>query len=296
MSDFVPMADELDHQILMHRDAHFGGSFPFMIEYYLKEGKGVLEEVEVDKIEYLQSVEAQLNQNLSELLLTEQEQEEVQAAREKYLALRALYEQEKPLSEIPRLVADLIFSEEEEPEEEIAQLVLRGSKAVMPLISLLSSDDFYNPLSPGYGQAPGLAAICLGRLRDERAIRPLFEALHREGFFLEEELLEALKQIGDKARDALLKSLVREPFTKENELAAIALCRFGSDPHIAKACLTLLQDPRILTRPIFSAHLVLCCEGLLNQQERQTFVRLSENPALSKDLQYEMKSIIRSWK
>ena len=57
------------------------------------------------------------------------------------------------------------------------------------------------------GKLPLLAARCLGLIRDERAIRPLFGALGREDFFMEEAIFDALALIGDKAKEFLLNAL-----------------------------------------------------------------------------------------
>ena len=75
------------------------------------------------------------------------------------------------------------------------------------LIDIITSEKFYQPLSPGYGEAPALAARCLGLIGDERAIRPLFEALGREDFFMEEAIYSALSTTGDSAKEFLLNCL-----------------------------------------------------------------------------------------
>lgn len=292
MDDF-PMFDELDHEILMHRDAHFGGSFSLMHEYYAKEGKGVRPEISLKEIEELQNLENSLKVNLADEVLFDLEKEAVIFARQKYHALRQLYSEKE--TTLPRLIADLILSEEEDPSQEIAAVVAYGAKAVPSLIELLKSEDFYNPLFPGYGEAPALAARCLGQIRDERAIRPLFGALGREDFFLEEAIFDALAAIGDKAKEFLLNALKKMPLTKENEQAAITLIGFKDDPEIAKACLQMLQE-NITNKPIFSAYLVMGCHGLKEHKDQEEFIQMSQRPNLSFDIRQEMDVIIKKWK
>ena len=40
MDDEFPLVDGIIHEILMHRDIHFSGSFEAMITYYEIDGKG----------------------------------------------------------------------------------------------------------------------------------------------------------------------------------------------------------------------------------------------------------------
>ncbi|MES2122812.1 MAG: hypothetical protein V4492_08575, partial [Chlamydiota bacterium] len=63
------MTDAVDHDILMHRDAHFGGSFALMLEYYQKEGKGAHPEFGTSRIEELMRLEDECGENLAELVL-----------------------------------------------------------------------------------------------------------------------------------------------------------------------------------------------------------------------------------
>ena len=58
--EHFPLVDALDHEILMHRDAHFGGLFSVMIDYYQTEGKGVQPQFSLQRIEKLQQLEKEL--------------------------------------------------------------------------------------------------------------------------------------------------------------------------------------------------------------------------------------------
>lgn len=293
MSGF-PLEDPLSIEIIKQREAHFGGSFPIMRAYYQEEKKGTLPEIELFHIDSLERLERELQQNLSELL-SDSDKEEIARAKQKYLSLRSIYENPKSFGTLTQAVADLILSEEEDPSGEIAAVVLFGEQAVGSLIALIETDDFYNPLFPGYGQAPALAARALGLIGDPRAIAPLFHALGNEDFFIEETLLEALRTLGEDAKEFLINTLIRLPLTKENERAAVALSGFKEDRDIARASLHLLQEEGILKRLPFAIYLVLCCAPLSPGLEQETFRSLSQQPQLSRDLKQEMDLIISKW-
>ncbi len=290
---FLPLLDNLDHEILMHRDAHFSGSFTLMIDYYQKEGKGAHPDITIKRLKELERLEKRTNMNLSDLVLTDGEKEEVGRSKNMYLSLRELYESKEPL-EIPRLIADLILSEDDPPSKEIANLKANGSPVITPLIDLLASFDFYNPIFPGYGHAPALAAKTLGQMNDERAVIPLFEALGNGDFHMEETVLEALSHLEEKSRDFLLKALMRLPITKDNERAAVALLGFKEDPSLSKAFLNMLVDEKSHAFPTFSTYLILGCGGL-GGEDRKRFIELSKQPYFSSDLHQEMDLIIKKW-
>lgn len=287
-----PLIDRNDHEILMHRDAHFSGSFSLMLNYYREEGKGAQPEFEIKRIELLKSMEEKSQQNLSDLFLDEEEKEEVKRAKEKYLYLRELYENKT--SGLPILIADLIFSEDIDAKEEINKLLAKGKDAVPLLIDLLSQDEFYNPLYPGYGHAPAHAATCLGKLQDPKAIPALFEALGRSDFFTEDAILEALQNLGNPAKEFLIKTLRREPFTKDNENAAIALLSFPIDEALSQIFLEVLANPSSHKRPHFTSYLILGCEALKNAEQQDLFKNLAK-VLPSKDARDEASLIARKW-
>ncbi|MBM3207766.1 MAG: HEAT repeat domain-containing protein [Chlamydiae bacterium] len=288
-----PIADMYDHEILMHRDIHFGGSFDIMLKYYEDEGKGSNPEFEISRIKVLQKTETINNVNLSEELLDEDEQNIVKQAKQKYQILRDIYEDPNP--GMAKLIADLILSEDIEAEEEIDQLVKQGKKATDALIEIISNDDFFNPLYPGYGLTPIYAAKALGLIKDERSIPILFETLSKSDFFTEETILEALQEIGHPAQDFLLKILKKEPFTKDNELAATALLYMPMTEHLSEVFFEVLTNPKSQENHQFTLYLVLGCEGLKKPNLRQSFKDLIEqlnNPEASVEAEF----IIKSWK
>lgn len=296
----TPLIDAMDHLILMHRDVHFGGDFETMTEYYQKGGKGAVPDFDELRIRELSFLEQQLKQNLAALVLSGEEAERVALAKNAYKALRSLYEGQanfKPIkASYPRLVADLVLSEDEEPEAEIAAIVAEQAAIVPSLITLLRSEDLHDPLFPGYGLAPRLATECLKRIGDKRAIISLFETIGDSDFFNEDLALDALKAIGEPAKTFLLKPLHARPFTYDNERAAIALSRFKDDPEVAIACFTMLKQLDLKKDAVFANYLVLACEGLKGSPYQAEFIALAEASATPSALRQDIKAIAKMWK
>lgn len=290
-----PLVDAIDHEILMHRDAHYGGQFSIMLDYYRKEGKGVQPEFDIARIERLSVIEEELKQNLAALFLAAPEIQKVADAREKYQKLREIYEIKRIKSPYPRLIADLILSEEEEPEIEIEAIVAEKDKIVTSLIDLLRSEEMYDPLFPGYGQAPFLAVQCLGRIGDKRAIITLFEALGQGDFFADDQIIKALKAIGNPALEFLLHVVKGRPINEDNEKAAIALIAFKEDEAVANCCLELLNDADVRKDPCLPTYLVLCCSGLKDPVKRQIFRVMSKDLSFLSTLREDMKGVMNDW-
>ena len=159
-----PLSYSIDNAILMHRDVHFGGSFQTMLDYYQKEGRGVSKEFEIKRIQELAELEKRSRQNLAAVMLTGPEAEKVAKAKQAYVSLRELYDIPNPKSKMPLLLADLILSEDEELPKAIEAVVAERGNIVRLLLDLLRNEEFYDPLFPGYGLAPSLAAQCLGKI------------------------------------------------------------------------------------------------------------------------------------
>ncbi len=287
----LPMVDEIDHKILMHRDAHFSGSFPLMIEYYKKKGKGVDRDLTIKRILELAELEEKLKENLSRLYLSHMEKKEVERARKKYLELRDVYESG---SKSAQIISDLILTEKEDPFDEIEAAVSMSQETLPALLELVSSNDFYSPLFPGYGTAPYAAATALGQIQAPLALNPLFEALGRDDFFLEEIVLAALKEIPG-AKEFLLKKLSHLPISKDNEKAVIALLQFTEESSIATECLNLLKNQEVWKLPLFASYLILGCSAL-DLSERKVFLTLLSQDNLPEELKKEMVLISKSWR
>ncbi|MCP5506667.1 MAG: HEAT repeat domain-containing protein [Chlamydiales bacterium] len=291
----APMIDTIDMEILMHRDAHFGGSFDEMLSYYMKQGVGKMPDFEIDQILRLQSLEKEMGDNLSEVYLPEAAQDQVSASRKMYQDLRDVYDDPKA-PKASHLLSDLILSEDELPEKEIQAIVEEGKDIVPTLIYLLSSPTFYEPMNPGYGRSPIFAAKCLAEIQDDRAIPPLFEALGQDNFFTDEEIIKALASFGDRSKNFLIQRLKSEPFSNDNEYAAIALSGFTDDRDIALASLEVLEKEETLKKPLFSSYLVFACSSLTKASEQERFTALTKRENLPKTILEEMKIVIRNWK
>ncbi|MCX6994745.1 MAG: hypothetical protein NTY13_02815 [Chlamydiae bacterium] len=192
--------------ILMHRDVHFSGSFSAMLEYYLRDGVGVIDEIDIEEILHLKILEEQS----SPLSLGPEEKRRVLEAKEAYKKVQALYQNSQTT-----LLADLILEEEEKLDN--------FTEAHLPwLIDLLHNSDFSDPLYPGYGLAPIRSAKVLGVLQKELGTKALFERLlyiGNEEVYLQEEILVALRY----AKDFLVRRVQSRPVNQETLAAAMAL-------------------------------------------------------------------------
>ncbi len=203
-------------------------------------------------------------------LFDEEEQRQILIAKEKYLSLRDLYNQEE--DSLAKALADLILTEDMEAEEEITQVVSYGKEAVDSLIQLIVQYDFYNPLFPGYGMAPAYAAKRLGLLKDPKALPALFSVIGKVDFLIEEAVLDALRQIGPGAQEFLIKVLLHRPFTKENENAAIALLSFRLNNELAEVFLQALSIAETHQRPQLMSYLILGCEGSISADGKSAYL------------------------
>lgn len=284
-----------DHIILMHRNAHFAGNFDEMISYYKNGGIGSFAEIEIPRIEKLAEAEKRIGKDLAATLLSEEEIEKVERSKKAYIALRDLYEIPSSKNVHARLIADLIFSEDEDPKEEIEAIVKEKSSIVTSLLDLLRSEDFSDPLFPGYGIAPNLAARCLGTIGDKRALISLFEAIGESNIVAEEHILKALKTMGDPAKDFLMKVAQGKPLNRDNEQAAIALLQFADDPNVQSLALKMLHDKNVQNDFFLATHFILICESLEDQKSKEEFITLCEGEPFPRNLKREASPIIKSF-
>lgn len=294
--DIPLFGDSVDLEILMHREVHFGGNFAVMLEYYRRGGKGVNPDFEIQKIEDLAAEELRIGKNLAPLLLTAKEAEEIKTARDAYEGFRELYAVKSPKNKLPLLIADLILSEEEEPEKELEAILQEKATIVPLLIDLIRSEDFYNPLFPGYGKAYKSAAKALGLIGDKRALIALFESIGRGDFFDDEILLRALQAIGEPAKAFLLRVLKSKPFNEDNEKAAIALLAFKEDADVTSACFNFLKELDLKQQMALATYLILICEGITDQTLRNEFEAFSKQAYIPKDLALDFKAILDEWR
>ncbi len=293
--EFYPLSNTSDTEILMHRDAHFGGKFEIMVEYYKQNGKGVNPDFELERILELALIEREMQQNLAATLLSGAEAEKVALAKDYYKKLRDLYEIKEQKSKIPRLIADLILSEEEEPTAEIAALVAEKKAAVPFLLDLMKTEDLYDPLFPGFGLAPLHAAKALGEIKDKSAIITLFEAIDESDFSHEDVVLKALKALGEDAKQFLLRVLHGKPYNHDNEKAALALLQFNEDPEVLQMALDLLSDKDTRKNIPLSTYLVLICEALQDPEQRKKFQEVAEEKETPSMIRTDMRAIAKEW-
>lgn len=291
-----PIVDHLDAEIIMHRDVHFGGQFPIMLHYYEHEGKGMRPEFNPRRILDLYKIEQTYRMNLREHLLSDKQKERVEYARRAYAALKQMYEVAKNPESPTLKLADLILSEEENPDAEIAAIVGLQDKLVTDLLKLVSHDDFYDPLFPGYGFAPELAAKCLGLIGSPRAIAPLFERIARVDFYIEDVILEALHNIGDASKQFLMMQLQQTPLGESNDRAAVALIHFRDDQEVARLSLRLMKESSFRQQHTLMGYLIIICEGLKGLPEAESFCLLQEDTSLPKLLREDILEVTRHWK
>jgi HEAT repeat protein len=291
--DNFPITYTIDNQILMHRDAHFGGDFALMLDYYNHEGKGVYKDFELSHIKELYQLQQKTGKDLAAFMLSGPEIEKIAKAKKAYKALRDVYAIKHLKNKIPKLIADLILAENADTDAALEAVISEKNAIVPALVELLNNEDFCDPLFPGYGQAPALAAECLGKIGDKRAIIALFELIGEGDFFNDDIILKALHSIGDPAKTFLLKVAHGRPINHDNEKAAIALINFKDDPEVSLACLSLLKEIDIAQYEAFATYLVLACESLpkTSQSELIELASKTNTPKLIKQDIYELAKL-----
>lgn len=241
----IPLLNEIDKEIIMHNEVHFEGKFPLMLTYYRKNGKGMQPDFTVKRIEFLEGLEKSMEVNLVKSVLPVPAQEKIKHAQSVYKNLKELYDEPKP-RKIPILLADLILTEEDPPQKEIEALYQMGSEAVSYICEILKEPYFYDPLYPGYGKAPSLAAMTLKKTQDPSCVPTLFQALclfpSQE---TEDTILNALVSFKAECESFMTRKIESLPFSKDNENAAIVLNQFEPTPELAHFCIDVLlkTDP-----------------------------------------------------
>lgn len=290
-----PLQSAVDASILMHRDVHFGGNFNVMLKYYEEGRKGVSDAFDTSQIRRLAEFERASETNIAPSILTGADAEKVAEAKESYKQLKELFDQDENVARYPQLIASLVLSEEEEPVEEIQAIVKEKSAIVPSLLEVLTSEKFYDPLFPGYGLAPSLAAKCLGIIGDKRAIISLFEGIGKGDFDHEDILLQAIREIGTPAKEFLITVVKGQPINEDNERAAIALAAFKEDPEVADACFDLLNQTEFDPHLPLTHYLIFACEGLQNEEKRESLRNVMHAPDVSKDLALDIRTIVDKW-
>lgn len=288
----MPLLDAVDLDILMHKEAHFGGNFSIMIDYYAENGVGVMPDFELSRIEELQAIERSLGTSLAEHLLPPQAMEQVKLSKKLYHDLRQVYSAgDKTLG---AKLSDLILTEKELPMEEIQAILKFSTSCFEPLCQLVTNPNLYDPLFPGYGRTPIFAAMALENLQDQRALPYLFSALGQENFFTDDAIIRAIVSFKEEGKNFLLKRLVQEPITKENLHAAMALTTLEDDETVAKVALGMFEREKVRKNENFMRYLIFACSGLKHESDRMKFIEYRSHLP-SQVMQKEMDIVIKNW-
>jgi hypothetical protein len=240
----MPLFEEEDRYILLHKEVHFSGSFSAMIEYYSDpEAKGVCEDFDSRRIQELSTIEEKMGKNLAANILSGSDAEKVAFFRKMYEQLSEVME--KAPSSIEAILAEAILSQKsvEEVADEYKSRLLQKPEL---LVSLATSDIFADCLSPGYGTAPSLAILLLGSMKYTEAIPSLFLLLGQRDFITENAILWALHEMGEATKTFALQRLKATPITQDNERAALVLLEFLPDPQVKEVFAEMLRmHPKI---------------------------------------------------
>jgi hypothetical protein len=283
----IPLLEEEDRDILMHRDAHFAKSFPIMLQHYEDEDQNAVLDVETDRIRNLMDLEERLQQNLAPYLLQGPDAEKVAQSIRLYKALREQAENKK--MPIICAISDLILGEDE-PEVAAKKAALLGKQIIPYLMQLIQTQVLYDPLFPGYGLAPMKACLALGILQAKEAIKLLFGMIGSENFDTESACLEALRRIGMPARHFILEQLASRPITKNNERAAIAASALESDHDLALAIIEQLEDKDVQKITSLATYLVLACSKI-PQELQDRYKKLI--PLMPDSIAQEMRLVLK---
>lgn len=285
----LPLLEEEDREILMHRDAHFGKSFEIMLEHYEDEGVGSILDIDPRRINTLMQLEESLGQNLAPYLLQGADAEKVAQSIRLYNALR---EQVENKDKVPLVAAigELILSEDE-PELAAEHAAHLGPELIPYLIQLIRTAVLYDPLFPGYGLSPAKACLTLGKLKAKEAIKLLFGIIGTENFDTESAAVQALTLIGEPARAFCLSQLAARPITKNNERAAIVASSLDCDDELVNALITQLEDKDVQKNESLATYMVLAI-AKIPAHFKARFKHLL--PLVPESVRHEMTTILKS--
>lgn len=251
----LPLLEEEDRDILLHREAHFASSFALMLEAYENETRAAVLDIDAASIRRLMHIEEKLGKNLAPIILQADDAKKIAQVRKMYKLLRDASGAELgPIS-------DMILSEDEDFEAIAKKTAEFGPFLIPALRTIIENDILYDPLWPGYGQAPCIAAITLGLLQAASSIPSLFSMLQNDSFDVQNASLRALTMMQDESEKFCLAQLKSRPISRNNELAALALCSFTPDDEIINAVNSELQSIDVQKHKNLTAYLEACREG-----------------------------------
>lgn len=285
----MPLLEEEDRDILMHRDAHFARNFQVMLEHYEDEGIGAVLDVDPRRINTLMELEEGLGQNLAPYLLQGADAEKVAQSIKLYSLLREQVENKKNVP-LVAAISELILSEEEHDVAATKAAEL-GQKLIPYLTQLISTPVLYDPLFPGYGQAPVRACLALGKLQATDAIKLLFGLIGTENFDIESAAVQALSLMNGPVQAFCLTQLASRPITKNNERAAIVASALTASDELYDAIITQLEDAQVQKIESLATYLVLAMEKI-PPAFRDRCKRLL--PLMPESVRHEMTTILKS--
>jgi len=280
------LVSEEDRGALSHRDAHFGGSFPLMIEAYKKGRPSAVLDISLRRLQALENEEKKLGKDIAPIILSGADAEAIARAKKMYSELRTTYE--TTADPLVKAVCDFILADDNFEAIEKTLLAF-GKKAIPALIDTIASPLLRDPLYPGYGLVPARAARLLGTLEAQEAIAPLFELLSVDESSFEEAVVPALRAIGPQAKEFLSKRVASMPRSRVNEIAASALLSFnGVAPFFFE------MAKKFSDAETFTELLILGCEKL-PKSYRAEFKKFAKAHSFPKEIENTIHFIINNW-
>ncbi len=282
------LIDEEDKKIILHREVHFGGSFPVMQEYYANEDhRGVMDDISPERIKFLADVEVKLGKNLAPFLLSGSDAEHIARAKKLYKSIEHAINQAEEARKTDfssgvkvDLLTQILFEEGNKPWtlEQMQQF----KEFPEILFTLAASDEFRDELSPGYGKAPLEAIRLIGQLQISKGMDILFRVFPSASDDEEEVLIAALVSFGSKALDKTTQYLTSRPITPLHEKMASLLVAFLPNQVALNAALNMLCQRDIIETPV-ARWLLLVLEDL-PKEERRTWVKKFQEMKLPKHI------------
>jgi hypothetical protein len=219
-----PVEEELVCDILLHKKVHFGDSFDVMLKYYEEEEHiGIINGItKKDIIDVYQMVLQ--DETLEDKLVDNHHLDQIEHALEQYRSIKTLIEIKGEYNDIYQLFVDLVFSENDK--EGYIETILnhKHKDIVLDQASKIIEDPrYYSNLSPGYGFLPISMMKLVGRTKDKRWMKPLFNALLRYGSSYDDVILTVMAGYHDQVKQSMLQKLQSTPYSKDNERAALIL-------------------------------------------------------------------------
>jgi hypothetical protein len=286
------IVDEEDREILLQRDAHFGGSFIAMQEHYEKfSGQdmpgyyGVLETISLSRILFLADVERRLGKNLAPKILSGSDAEHVALARTAYERIAQL--SNEPFSIPLQLFLDCTNSFGERSLTQEEKDTLRRNPKL--LLELAAADQFRDSLFPGFGYAPLRALKWLVEAHVEEALPLCFNLLAVAQEEEEEELFSLIPKFGGEAFEYARRTFLSRPVTPFHEKLMLVLLHFSAiyEKEVKALLIQQVATSDIYHYPTILRWIVVGI-GDLDQETRKT----AKEKLLAHPLPHEIEQLV----